>query len=331
MMNGIHIRGTGHYVPDFTVTNEDFVAFLDTSDEWIRTRTGMSERHLSKNQPTWYMGMKASQKALEAAGMGPSDIDMVLVTTVCPDYAYPSTACFIQAALGIQGGIATDISVACTGLSFALDMAWRYLQTGDVKNILVVSAEALTQGVDYQDRSTAVLFGDGAGACVVSAGEGMFASCQSTDPGGLQHIYRKYPRNSHVFNDYADTSEFDLFPHEKIGTVYMNGREVYKFATKAMPKAVFAACEKAGITPGDLDLIIPHQANLRIIETAVKNMKISMEKVCVNIEKYGNTSSASIAIALDECVRDGRVKRGDKVCVVGFGAGLTYGATVFTY
>ena len=277
------------------------------------------------------MGMRASVKALEAAGMAPEEIDMVLVTTASPDYAYPSTACLIQAGLGMKGGIAIDISVACTGLAFALDMAWRYLETGDVKNILVVSAETLTQGVDYADRSTAVLFGDGAGACIVSQGEGIFSASISSDPEGIRHLYRRYQRNCHVFSDNSDTSEYDLFPIEKIGTAFMNGREVYKFATRAMPQAVRTACGRVGMTPEELDLIIPHQANLRIIETAAKNLKIEMGKMCVNIEKYGNTSSASIAIALDECIREGRVKKGDKICLVGFGAGLTYGAAVFEY
>lgn len=330
-MTGIRILGTGHFVPEKTVCNNDFAAIVETTDEWIATRTGMQTRHLaSVSEPTWHMGAKAAESALQASGLSTDELDMILVTTVSSDYVTPSAACLIQRAISASNAFAFDVNVACWGLAFAMDMANRYLQDGNIKNVLIVCAESLSQVTNYEDRSTCVLFGDGAGACVVTGADSRFGSCLGSDATGANFIYARRPRFSNPF--IAEESEpLYPFPSPVEHGIYQNGREVYKFATRAMPEAIEKACEKAGIAPGRLDLIIPHQANARIIETAMKNLGLPPDKVYVNIQDYGNTSSASIAIALDECVRNDKIKRGDLVCIVGFGAGLTYGASVFEY
>lgn len=329
-MRGLEVLGTGRYLPQKAVDNTDFTSIVETSDEWIAGRTGMKRRYIaSAAEPTWYMGAQAAKAALEAAGLSAADMDMILVSTVSPDYETPSTACMIQREIGAANAFAVDVNVACTGFAFALDMARRYLATGDVEHVLVVGAETLSQMTNYADRSTCVLFGDGAGACVAKGSDKRFASYMRSDAAGTHLIYSKKPRKSNPLLD--DTEPLEPFPIECRDGIFMNGREVYKFATKIMPQAVRKACEKLEVAVTDLALIVPHQANARIIETAVKSLGIAAEKVYVNIEKYGNTSSASVAIALDECVRDGKIKHGDLICIVGFGAGLTYGADVFEF
>lgn len=330
-MTGIKILGTGRFLPEKSVKNDDFARIVETSDEWISTRTGMKTRHIaSAAEPSWHMGAMAAGGALEAAGLGSEELDMILVTTVTPDYSTPSTACVIQLKIGAVNAFAFDINVACSGLAYAFDMARRYLADGDVKNILIVCCESLSQITNYEDRSTCVLFGDGAGACVVTASDTRFGSFLKCDASGAGLIYAKNKRAANPFIE-PQPEAFDAFSAIVESKIHMDGREVYKFATKAMPEAIAKACAKIGATPDELALIIPHQANARIIETAVKNLGLPKEKIYVNIQSYGNTSSASIAIALDECVRARRFKSGDLICVVGFGAGLTYGASVFEY
>ena len=329
-MQGIEILGTGSYIPDYVISNDDFAAFLDTSDEWIYTRTGMRERRIAINEPTWYLGAQAAKKALASSGVAPADVDMIIFTTASADYAFPTMASFVQGALGISQCIALDISVACTACTFAIDMARRYLLCGDVSCVLIVSAESMSQRTDYTDRSTCVLFGDGAGAMVLKAADKLYAAYQTNDASGAKHIYHRYPRRQYPFSE-SDTSAFDSFQDEKYGSTYMNGREVYKFATRAMPEAVQMACARAGISHEQLDMLFVHQANIRIVETAAKNLGLPMERIFTNIEKYGNTSSATIPICLDEAVRAGKIKRGDTVGFVGFGAGLSSGAVVLEY
>lgn len=330
-MTGIKILGTGRFLPENTVSNDDFAAIVETTDEWITTRTGMRTRHLaSAAEPTWYMGAKAAKAALDSAGLKADELDMILITTATPDYATPSAACLIQREISASNAFSIDINVACSGFAYALDMARRYLSDGDIKNILIVACESLSQITNYEDRSTCVLFGDGAGACVVTCADTRFGSYLRSDASGAHLIYARHPRVGNPFIT-KEVEPLYAFDSPVAQGIYMNGREVYKFATRVMPEAVEKACVKAGIKPQELNLIIPHQANARIIETAVKNLGLPEDKVCVNIQDYGNTSSASIAIALDECVRGGKIKRGDLVCVVGFGAGLTYGASVFEY
>jgi 3-oxoacyl-[acyl-carrier-protein] synthase-3 len=267
---------------------------------------------------------------LEASGVSPEEIGLIIFTTVTPDYYTPSTGCIVQRELGITNAAAFDVNAACAGFAYALDMAWRYLLAGDIANVLIVSAETNSQITNYADRSTCVLFGDGAGAAVVTAADARFGSHIKADITGTPLIYARKPRKP---NPFIKERPEPVFPFESPleESVYMNGNQVYKFATKAMPEAVEKACAKAGVAVHDLDLLIPHQANLRIIETAMKHLELPAEKCYVNIHDYGNTSSASIAIALDECVRTGRIERGGLVGVVGFGAGLTLGACVFEY
>jgi len=332
-MNGIDILGTGRYLPEKVVTNEDFVSILDTSDEWISTRTGMKERRFADNsEPAWYMGTIAAGQALESAGISASEVDMILVTTVTPDFHTPSTASQIQLKLGAANAFAFDISVACSGIAYAFDMARRYLAGDDVKTVLVVNVERLSQITNYEDRATCILFGDGAAASVLRASGKRFSSYLKGDAEGAYLLYATRPIKKVPFVD-NDIPVREIFPEQEkgCGGVVMGGNDVYKFATRVMPEAVTKACEKLGIAPKELDLIIPHQANYRIIETAMKKLSLPMEKCHVNIRKYGNTSSASMAIGLDECVRGGLIKRGDMVCAVGFGAGLIYGACVFEY
>lgn len=330
-MSGIKILGTGVFLPEKVVVNDDYSAIVDTSDEWIRTRTGMVRRHIaSADEPVWHMGAEAAASALENAGVSANEIDMILVTTATADFNTPSVACLVQREIGANNAFAMDIGAACSGFAFALDMARRYLATGDVKTALIVCAEELSQITNYEDRSTCVLFGDGAAACVVKAAEKPFASFLRSDASGAHHIYSKKTRR-HIPFFLEDKPEREMFPATVYDSIVMNGREVYKFATKAMPEAVEQACRKLGVALSDLKRVIPHQANLRILETAAKNLGLPWEKIHVNIGEYGNTSSASIGIGLDECARGGKISRGDLVCVVGFGAGLTYGACVFEY
>ena len=327
----IIIAGTGSYLPGRVVTNAEFEAFLDTSDEWIAARTGMKERRVSTGEPTWKMGELAALKALEAAGIGPEEIDLIVCTTVTPDYLFPSTACMIQGAIGAVNAFAMDVEAACTGSVYGLDMARRYLAFDDVKTVLLVGAESLSQVANYEDRGSCILFSDGAGALVLKRGEGPYGSCLRSDASGTHQLYCKRERRDTPF--YAADAPFDgeQFEAELVGTTYMNGQEVYKFATAAMPEVVRGACEQAGFIPSELDMVVPHQANIRILETAAKRLKLPMDKICVTIERYGNNSSASVLIGLDECVREGKVKDGHRVCLVGFGAGLTYGAAAFEY
>ncbi|MDR2933477.1 MAG: ketoacyl-ACP synthase III [Oscillospiraceae bacterium] len=330
-MISIRILGTGHYVPPKTAINEDYAEFVETSDEWISTRTGMKTRHIAVNEPVWYMGARAAKQAMDASGTMPADIDMVLVTTTTSDFMTPAVSSIIQMELGIENAVAFDINVACSGFAVAMDMARRYLATGDMRRILVVGSERLTQFVDYTDRATCVLFGDGAGAFVVEEASGVYGSYRHTDINATPFIYCKRPTRTTPFGSPGPEGEKTPFPVTVLDNMYMNGREVYKYSTQAMPEAIKKACGKAGVSVADLKMIFPHQANLRILQTAAKNMDLPIERFGVNIEKYGNTSSATIPICLDEHVRGGFVARGDLICLVGFGAGFIYAATVFEY
>ena len=328
----IIIAGTGSYLPKRVVTNAEFEKFLDTSSEWIEARTGILERRVSENQPTWKLGELAALKALEAAGVRPVEIDLIICTTVTPDYSFPSTACMIQLALGAKNAFSMDVAAACAGSVYGIDMAKRYLHGDDVNTILLVGAESLSQLANYEDRGSCILFSDGAGAAVLKKGSGgIYGAALRNDIAGTENLYCKTQRSATPF--YPADAPFDgeLFEAVVVGKTFMNGQEVYKFAVGAMPKVVREACGKAGIEPKELDMVLPHQANLRILETAAKRLGLPMEKVCVTIDRYGNNSSASLLICLDETVRDGRVSAGDKVCLVGFGAGLTYGAVTLEY
>ena len=328
-MKSLKILGTGIYLPDKVADNQDFTEFLDTSDEWIQTRTGISQRRISVGEPTWLISQKAAKAAIENANIDVEDIDVIISTSSSMDYMFPSLSCILQGKLGAKNAFGMDIGCACAGFVYAFDMAARYISTG-YKTILIISGENITRNVDYNDRSSCILFGDGAGACVVQGKNGDFNSYFMSEGEGAFSIYLKNPPLENAFTSAKISKQYDALPDTN-GKMFMDGREVYKFATRAMAKAVKNACEKAGITADDLDLIIPHQANMRITETAAQKLKQPISKFFVNIEKYGNTSSASIPICLHEAIKSGRIKPGSKICLVGFGAGLIYGAVIFDY
>lgn len=329
---GIRLLGAGMYLPEKVVTNEDFTKIVDTSDEWITKRTGIKRRHISQGEYTWSMGLKAAKNAISNAKIDPLEIDMIIVTTISADFAYPSMSNVIQGKLGAKNAFGIDICCACAGFVYGLDMAQRYIDTdSNIKTVLVISSENVTKTVDYTDRSTCVLFGDGAGAVVVTKSENQAYSYLGADGTGAELLYSHlYPVNNGFTDENVALENAKAFPNETGRYMYMDGQEVYKFAVNAMPDAMEKACEKAGIRPNDLDYIIPHQANIRIIETAVKRMNVDIDKVFVNIQETGNISSACIPVCLTQLVEQGKVKSGDKVGMVGFGAGLIYGAIVLT-
>ena len=328
-MKGIKLLGTGMYAPEKIVSNDDFAEIVETSDEWIYSRTGLRKRHLSQGEPTWYMAVKAGAMAIEKSGLMPDDIDMIILSSVTPDFLTPSMSCIIQRELGIKDCITLDINAACSGFVYGLDMARRYLNFDDVKNVLVIGAENLTKIIDYTDRSSCVLFGDGAGAAVVTASDDIYSSYINADGNGAKHMVARnfLPRNAFMPEDRKVYD--DGLPEIQNSYLFMDGKEVYKFAIKALPLAVTEACNKIDMPVEEIDVIIPHQANIRIIETAAQRLGVSMDKVFTNIDKYGNTSSASVPLALNEAMESGVIKKGDKVCLVGFGSGLTYGAVIF--
>lgn len=335
---GLHILGTGSFAPEKTLTNEDFTRFIETNDEWIRTRTGISVRRVASGEPTWYMGAQAAKSAIEAAGIDPIDIGLIIDTTITQDYSTPSMSCIIQRETGAVNAACFDLNAACSGFVYAMDMAHRFLQTEpSSKYALVIANEQLSRITNYEDRSSCILFGDGAAAAVVEYKEdALYSSYLGADGTGAKYLFAKSALTDSPFIDEEIASkqwhDFDAEPEGKYPHgMKQDGKEVYRFATQAMPKAAKAAADKIGFELNDLDKIVPHQANIRIIETAMKNMKLPMEKVVVNIANHGNTSSASIPIALDEAIRSGEIKRGDKICLVGFGAGLTYAAIIMEY
>ena len=312
--NPAGILGTGHCVPEQVWTNEYLETFLDTSDEWIRSRTGIGARHVApEGVNTSDLATGAAKEALEMAGVSPEDLDLIIVCTLTPDRMLPSTACIVQANLGAVNAAAFDLEAACSGFAYGSIIASQMIENGMYDHILVIGAEVLTRVINWKDRSSCVLFGDGAGAAVIGR-------VPSGSGGDFLTI------RSGIANPVTDARRAD-------GSAYavMDGREVYKFAVKAMPHAAELALQRAELEKKDIDVLVPHQANMRIIESAAKRLHVPMEKVYVNIEKYANTSGASIPIALDEAVRTGMVKRGDIVCLAGFGAGLTWASVVMKW
>ncbi|MGI5894047.1 MAG: beta-ketoacyl-ACP synthase III [Candidatus Merdivicinus sp.] len=326
---GIQILGTGSFVPERIVENEEFTQYVETSDEWIVKHSGIKRRHLHDGA-NFEMAVQAAQRALENAGLSAEDLDMILCTTVTSDYYTPSLACIVQGKIGASSAIAFDINAACAGFVFGLDVAHLYLQNG-MRRIMVISSEKLSQITDYTDRSTCVLFGDGAGAVILGPSDRPFASVLGTDGTGACTLFARHKENSVPFVQTRSTQSCDGFIESKPEILYMDGHKVYKFAVTAMPKAVREVCEKYGIALDQIDWLIPHQANIRIIQTANSALKFPMEKTICNIAERANTSSACIPIALDEAIRDGRIQKGQTICLVGFGAGLVYGSAIFEY
>lgn len=303
--------GTGHYVPEKVLTNFDMEKIVDTSDEWIRTRTGIEERRIAEDDmDTSEMAYRAAVKALEDAELTGADLDMILVATVTPDTPFPSVACMLQERLGANKIAAMDVSAACSGFMYGIITAKQFIESGVYKNILVVGVEKLSKITDWTDRNTCVLFGDGAGAAVVapvSEGRGILSFELGSDGSGGKHLLQ----------------DKDVLS--------MNGREVFKFAVRQMPESSVNVVTKAGYAKEDVGYLIPHQANIRIMEAARERLGISQEKMAMSVKKYGNTSSASIPIALSEGVIDGKVKDDDLIVLVGFGGGLTWGATAIKW
>lgn len=329
---GINILGMGKYLPEQVLKNDDFTRFVDTNDEWIRTRTGIVSRHMAGWEPTWYMGREAALRAVENAGISPEDIGLVIATTITADFLTPSVASVIQNEIGAVNAGAFDLNAACTGFIYGLDTARRFVETDrSMKYVLVVATEALSRFIDYYDRGTCILFGDGAAAAVVEYSDKLYSSVLGSDGSGGKFLYaRSVPIAPEVA---LDPPEDFSHPYEELPLhkLHQEGKDVYKFAVKALPRAFELAAAKVGVTKDDIDWFIPHQANVRIIETASKNLGVPMDKFIVTLDHYGNTSSASVPLAFCEALEKGIVKRGQKLALIGFGAGLTYGGIIIEY
>ncbi|MCX5726959.1 MAG: ketoacyl-ACP synthase III [Candidatus Saganbacteria bacterium] len=316
------IAGTGSYVPEKVVTNFDLSRILDTSDDWIKERTGIAERRVTDyGTATSDLALPAAASALKSAKIDAKELDLILVATCTPDMLFPSTGCILQDKLGATNAAAFDLSAACSGFNYALTTAASFIESSFYKKILVVGADTLTKYLDWSDRKTAVLFGDGAGAVVLIGRE---------DGSGIlgSHLYVEGAGGKFLTMPGGGSRD----PEIKNGRfIKMDGKDVFRFAVKALQGSLLQALKAAKLDISEIDLLIPHQANIRIIDHAVKRLNLPKEKVYVNLQKYGNTSAASIPIALDEALKEGRIKKGDIVALSGFGAGLTSGANIIKW
>ena len=316
------IAGTGHFLPKNVVTNDDLAKIMDTSDEWISSRTGIRERRLATEETTASMSAEAAKLALADAGRSAQDIDLIIVATVSADHMTPSTACEVQAAIGADKAVAFDVNAACSGFLFALQMADTYIKQGVYKNALIIGAETLSKIMDWNDRSTCVLFGDGAGAAVVCAAEDEsqgLASLTLGSDGAKGMVLAGINRSNN--NPYVKT---DIGPHY----IHMDGQEVYKFAVTTVPASIEQVLDEAGLTCEDIKYFVLHQANIRILQSVSKRLKVSMDKFPISLDHCGNMSAASVPVLLDEVNRKGMLKKGDKIVLAGFGGGLTWVACV---
>lgn len=315
------IAGTGSYLPERVVTNQELEATVDTTDEWIRTRTGIEQRHIAADDETTSdLAYHASVAAMDAAGLAPHEIDMIVVGTCTPDLVFPNVACLLQERLGIGGGPAFSVEAACSGFMYAFSVADQFIRTGTVRRALVVGAETMSRIVDWTDRETCVLFGDGAGAVVIEASE---------EPGT---IYSNLGADGKYKNMlYAEMGISKKSTEPDASFIRMNGNDVFKMAVRTLESMVDQVIEENDIKQGDIDWFVPHQANLRIINATAKRLKIPMERVVLTVAQHGNTSAASVPMALDAAVRDGRIKRGDLLLLEAFGGGFTWGASLIRY
>lgn len=317
------VAGTGSYVPEKVLTNEDLARLVDTSDEWIFTRTGIRERRIAaEGEFTSHMASHAARRALEQAGLAAEDVELIIVATITPDTLTPATACYVQHQIGAKRAVAFDISAACSGFLYAMKISKRLIADGAFKNALIIGAEKLSAFVNWEDRGTCVLFGDGAGAAVLRRaedGEGEILATEMGTDGNLTHLLNipgggsACPITSSNVNDH-------------LATLAMQGKEVFKHAVNRMKEAAEKVIERAGLQAEDIACVIPHQANLRIIDAIADRLAVPNDRVFLNLHKYGNTSAAAVAIALDEANRSGAFKRGDAIVLVVFGAGLTWAA-----
>lgn len=323
----VEIAGTGRFLPDRVMTNDDMARIVDTSDEWIRERTGIRERRIGpESLLASEMGAASARQALERAGLQPGDVDLLVVSTATPDRWLPSTACDIQALIGANRAVAFDVQAACSGWLYALSVAEGYIAAGRGQVALVVATEKMSNIIDWTDRSTCVLFGDGSGAAVLrrSSGErGILSSHHGSDGSLAELLYR--PAGG--VRDPLTVEAVENRRH----LMLMSGREIFKNAVRSMCEAADQALKKAGMSADDVDLLVPHQANIRIIEATARYAGIPMERVFVNVDRYGNMSSASIPVALDEAVEQGRIRAGSQVLMVAFGAGLTWAGTTLRW
>jgi 3-oxoacyl-[acyl-carrier-protein] synthase-3 len=317
------IRGTGSYLPAKVLTNADLVNMVDTTEEWIVERTGIRERHIAaENESTCDLAEQAARRAIEAAGISHTDIDLIIVATTTPDRIFPSTACLLQDRLDIHGCAAFDVQAVCTGFVYALGIADKFVRSGSAKHALVVGAETLSRIVDWTDRGTCVLFGDGAGAVVLSA---------DTQTGILNSHLHADGQYKELLTVPAGISQGYDQVQRKQAFVQMQGNEVFKVAVNTLGRIVDETLEKNGLKKSDITWLVPHQANLRIIAATARKLDMSMDHVVVTVNRHGNTSAASIPLAFDEAVRDGRIQRGDTVLMEAFGGGFTWGSVLLKY
>ncbi|MDP6525149.1 MAG: beta-ketoacyl-ACP synthase III [Kiritimatiellia bacterium] len=323
----IAITGTGAYLPERVLTNDDLSTMVDTSDEWIQARTGMRERRIAReDEATSDMGAVAATRALESAGVDAAEVDLIIVATCTPDMIFPSTACHIQELIGAKNAFCFDLSAACSGFLYGIETARGMITSGVYKTVLVIGAEKMSSITDWEDRGTCILFGDGAGAAVLQAGDeghGIMSTVMGSD-GSLGDLL-KLPAGGSRTPASAQTVE------DRLHFTKMGGNQVFKHAVLCMSEAGQKALDLAGLEIADVDWVIPHQANMRIINAIAERAEVPLEKLCVNLERVGNLSGASVPVVLDEAVRDGRIKRGDIILFVVFGAGFTWGAMVLQW
>ncbi len=324
-MAQVHARivGTGSFLPDNIVTNADLEKKVDTTDEWIRERTGIHQRHIAlPGQTTSDLAFEAATRALAAAGVGAAELDLIVLGTTTPDIIFPSTACLLQHRLGANGCAAFDVNAACSGFIYALGVANNFIRAGAARTALVVGAETLSRMIDWTDRGTCVLFGDGAGAVVLKAdAEAGVLSTHLHADGGYEHL---------LYNPVGVSRGFADAPDHGV-KVHMTGNEVFKVAVKTLDATVDETLDANGLKRSDLDWLIPHQANLRIISATAKRLQMPMDRVIVTIDRHGNTSAASVPLALDEAIRSGRVRRGELLLLEAFGGGFTWGSALIRY
>lgn len=317
-MNHSKIIGTGSYLPEKILTNKELESSLDTTDEWITSRTGIKERHIAgPGEKTSDLAYEAALKAIASANITPGDIDLIILATTTPDKIFPSTACTVQAKLGIKECPAFDIQAVCTGFVYALSIADKFIKTNSAKNVLVIGADRMSSITNYTDRSNAILWGDGAGAVILSASNEVGIISTHIHAAGNHEELLHVPRHDKVSN-IADTIE-------------MKGNQVFKIAVNTLDKIVDETLENSGITKAEIDWLVPHQANIRILEATAKKLDMSMDKVIVTIDRHGNTSAASIPLALDEGVRSGKIRKNHMILMEAFGGGFTWGSALVKY